>query len=213
MKSVLRDLLQKGNPIMKGANSIDPEDVEKRKIKIVICGDEKTGKSKLFDRIVSDSYTETYFQTIGSDYKQTNRIIPGANVDIDVWDTAGSPQYKDILPIFFRNADIVIIVFDVTNKKSYNSVPGYVSDARNWVEGDCDIAIFGTKIDSWKNPREVPVDDALQLSNRLNAQYFETSAVTTQGLEDSLRNLLNKALKRKKELPEWLMSTPRDNQE
>lgn len=213
MKTVLRDLLISGHNIMKGAMSIDPDDVPLQHLKLVICGDEKTGKSKLFDRIINDTYTEQYFQTIGSDFQTTHRVVPGANVELEVWDTAGSPQYRSILNIFFNNADIVVVVFDVTNKKSYEAVPGFVSDAKNWVNGEFDLAIFGTKIDSWKNPREVPVDDALQTAQRLGARYFETSSVTTQGLEDALRKLLKHALKRKKLLPEWLMSTPRENLE
>ena len=213
MKNVLRDLLSSGHRIIKGATSIDPDDVPLQKLKLVICGDEKTGKSKLFDRIIHDSYTEQYFQTIGSDFQKTNRVVPGANVELDVWDTAGAPKYRSILPIFFNNADIVVVVFDVTNKKSYESVPGFVSDVKTWVNGEFDLALFGTKIDSWKNPREVSVDDALQTAQRLGARYFETSAVTTQGLEVELRKLLKHALKRKRLLPEWLLSTSREGQD
>ena len=103
--------------------------------------------------------------------------------------------------------------FDLKDKKTYDAVPGFVSDVRNWVNGECDIAIIGTKIDSWKNPREVSVDDALQTAQRLGTKYFETSAVTTQGLEDALRKLLKHALKRKGLLPAWLLSTPREGAE
>ena len=213
MKSVLRDLLSSGHSIIKGGNSIDPDDVPLQHLKVVICGDEKTGKSKLFDRIINDTYTETYFQTIGSDFQKTNRVVPGANVELEIWDTAGAPQYRTILPIFFNNADIVIVVFDVTNKKSFESVPGFVADVKTWVNNEFDLAIFGSKIDSWKNPREVPVDDALQTAQRLGAKYFETSAVTTQGLEDALRKLLKHALKRKRLLPEWLLSSSREGQD
>jgi len=213
MKTALRDIFSTGRSITKGTGSIDPEDVPKQNLKLVICGDEKTGKSKLFDRIVYDSYTEAYFQTIGSDCQTTIRVVPGACVEVEVWDTAGSSQYRDVLPIFFSNTDIVIVVYDVTNKKSFDSVPGHVADIRNWVGSECDIAILGSKIDSWKNAREVAFNDALQLSQRLGTKCYETSAVTTQGLEDALRKMIKRALKRKRLLPEWLMSTPRDGQE
>ncbi|EAY14409.1 Ras family protein [Trichomonas vaginalis G3] len=213
MKTVLRDLLSSGHKIIKGAVSIDPDDVPLQKLKLIICGDEKSGKSKLFDRIIKDTYTENYFQTIGSDFEKTNRVVPGANVELEVWDTAGSPQYRSILPIFFNNADIVIVVFDVTSRKTFEAIPGFITDARNWVNNDCDIAVFGTKIDSWKNKREVEFEEADQLTKRFDTRYFETSAVTTQGLEDAIRKLLKHALKRKRLLPEWLLSTPRDGNE
>ncbi|KAK8887299.1 hypothetical protein M9Y10_038337 [Tritrichomonas musculus] len=207
IKDTLRGFLRNGQSIMKAATSIDPDDLPVQKLKLVICGDEKTGKTKLFDRIINDTYSESYFITIGSDYKTCHRLLPGANVELEVWDTAGNSQYRSILPIFFTDADVVVVVFDVTNAKSFESVPSFVTDARNWVGAPCDVAIFGTKIDSWKNPREVKFEDAIATAERLNSRYFETSAVTTQGLEDALRKMLKKALKRKRLLPDWLMSS------
>ena len=207
MKDALRGFLRAGQSIMKSTTSTDPDDVPRQHLKVVICGDEKTGKTKLFDRIVDDTFTDGYFMTIGSDYKFCNRIVPGANVTLEIWDTGGSPQYRGVLPIFFTDADIVIVVFDVTNAKSFEAVPGFVTDARNWVNAPCDVAIFGNKIDAWKNPRQVRMAVANRTAERLNAKYFETSAVTTQGLEDALRKMIRKALKRKKLLPDWMMST------
>ena len=206
----LGNMPQNGQGLIRGGTSIDPDDVPPQKLKVVLCGDEKVGKTKLFDRIISDTYTEGYFQTIGSDYKECQRVVPGANVTLVVWDTAGSQQYRSILPIFFPNTDIVIVVYDVTSAKSFDQVPSFVTDARNWVKDDCDIAIFGTKIDSWKNPREVSQTDAMTIADRLNVRYFETSAVTTQGLEDALRKMIKKALKRKNLLPDWLVSSNRE---
>lgn len=207
MKQALRGFIQMGQSILKMGASIDPDDVPQQSLKLVICGDEKVGKSKLCDRFVSDNYIESYFMTIGSDHKQCQRVVPGANVTLDVWDTAGNPQYRSILPIFFAGADIVIVVFDVTNEASFDAVPGFVTDARNWVNDDVDVAIFGTKIDSWKTPRVISLEAANAMANRMQTRYFETSSVTTQGLEDALRKLIKKALKRKHLLPDWLMSS------
>ena len=106
IKDTLRGFLRNGQSIMKAATSIDPDDLPVQKLKLVICGDEKTGKTKLFDRIINDTYNEGYFITIGSDYKTCHRLLPGANVELEVWDTAGSPQYRSILPIFFTDDDV-----------------------------------------------------------------------------------------------------------
>lgn len=207
IKDALRGFLRNGQSIMKATTSIDPDDVPVQHLKLVICGDKKCGKTKLFDRIINDTYTEGYFMTIGSDYKTTHRLLPGANVELEVWDTAGNPQYRPILPIFFADADVVFVVFDVTDQSSFEAVPGFVTDSKNWVGAPCDVAIFGTKIDSWKNPREVTYEKAAETAERLNVRYFETSAVTTQGLEDAIRKMLKKALKRKRLLPDWLLNS------
>jgi small GTP-binding protein len=209
MREALRVFLQQGQSIMQSGTAIDPDDVPEQKLKVVICGDQKTGKTKLYDRMISDTYSETYYMTIGSDYANTIRVLPGTKVNLEVWDTAGNPQYRSILPIFFTNADIIIVVFDITDSKTFEAVPEFVTDGRNWAGGDCDVAVFGTKIDSWKAPRQVSPDDAAAIANRLNARYFETSAVTTQGLESALRKLVKRALKRKGMLPDWLIGSPR----
>jgi small GTP-binding protein len=209
LREALRSFLQMGQSIMKSGTAIDPDDVPEQHLKMVLCGDQKTGKTKLYDRMISDTYTEGYYMTIGSDYSTCTRVLPGTKVVLEVWDTAGNPQYRSILPIFFANADIVAVVFDTTDSATFESVPSFVTDARNWVAADCDVAIFGAKIDSWKLPRQVTVQEAEGIAKRLNARYFETSAVTTQGLEGALRKMIKRALKRKGLLPDWLVGTPR----
>jgi small GTP-binding protein len=209
MREALRAFLQMGQSIMKSGTAIDPDDVPEQHLKMVLCGDQKTGKTKLYDRMISDTYSEAYYMTIGSDYANCTRVLPGTKVVLEVWDTAGNPQYRSILPIFFTNADIVAVAFDVTDSATFESIPAFVTDARQWVHGECDVAIFGTKIDSWKLPRQVTVEDAQALANRLNCRYFETSAVTTQGLEGALRKMIKRALKRKNLLPDWLMGSGR----
>jgi small GTP-binding protein len=210
MREALRNFLLMGQSIMKSGTAIDPDDVPEQHLKMVICGEQRVGKTKLYDRIVSDTYSEGYYMTIGSDYSTATRVLPGAKVILEVWDTAGNPQYRSILPIFFSNVDIVAVVYDVTDAKTFDTLPVFVTDARNWAEGECDVAIFGTKIDSWKYPRQVTVEDATAVATRLNCRYFETSAVTTQGLEGALRKMIKRALKRKNLLPDWLIGSPRE---
>lgn len=211
IKFALHGLTQFNQAVMSVGSHLDPADLPRQKLKLVICGDQRVGKSKLFDRFISDTYSEGYYTTIGSDNQQCERVIPGVNVALDIWDTSGNPQYKNVLPIFFNEADIVIVVFDVTNKKSFDMVPSFISDSKSWVNDDFTLVIFGSKIDSWKCPREVSFDEACSMATRYKCHYYETSAVTTQGLEDSLRKIIKKTLKRKNLLPDWLVSSRDDD--
>lgn len=210
MKVALRGVMQFSQAVISMGSTLDPADLPRQTLKIVLCGEEKVGKSKLFDRFISDTYSEGYYMTIGSDNKQCDRVIPGVNVTLDIWDTAGNSQYRNVLPIFFNGADVVIVVFDVTNRKSFELVPSFISDSRNWVNGEYDIVIFGSKIDSWKNPRVVTFEEADAMANQFKVKYYETSAITTQGLEDSFRKIIKRALKRKNLLPDWLLSSRED---
>ena len=202
---------RKGSTILRAGAAIDPDEIAEQHLKMVLCGSQRCGKTKLYDRIVKDTYSENYFMTIGSDYSTTVRVIPGAKVNLEVWDTGGSPEYRNVLPMFFHDVDIVFVVYDISNERSFEAVPGFVTDARNWADGPCDVGIIGTKIDSWRSPRKVSFEEGNSTAAKFGARYFETSAVTTQGLEGALRKMIKKALKRKGLLPDWLISSARED--
>lgn len=209
LSSYLISTLQSSGRVSgKRVPEMDPADEPEQKLKVVICGETKTGKTKLFDRISKDRYTEMYLQTIGSDYTTCSRLVPGANVTIDLWDTAGAPEYRIVLPIFFRDADIVLIVYDVTNLESFKNIQFYLQNVAVWAgDSDIDIAIVGSKIDSWTKERVVTFDMAHDVCQSFNCKSFEVSAVTTQGIEDMLQKMLRRTLKRKRLLPLWLMGS------
>lgn len=190
------------------STEIDPDEVATQKLKVVLCGDAKTGKTKLFDRITKDKYTESYLQTIGSDYATTTRVVPGANVKMDLWDTAGSPEYRIVLPIFFHEADIVLIVYDVTELDSFQNISYYLRNAPIWSGNkEVDIAIIGSKIDSWMKPRVVTFEMTQEICESFKCKSFEVSSVTTQGIEEMLQKMLRTSLKRKRLLPLWLLGS------
>lgn len=202
----LREAILQATRTVKPSAGIDPDDVPKQNLKLVLVGGEKVGKTKLFERLVSDKYEENYLPTIGSDYSKCRRVVPGANVELTVWDTAGRNQYRSILPVYLSKADLVWVLYDVTDRHTFEMVPSLVRIASENVGGQCNMAILGTKIDSWKVPRAVSREEAQELADAIPCHYFEISAVTTQGIEDALQKEIKLALKRLDLLPDWLMA-------
>lgn len=130
---------------------------------------------------------------------------------IHVWDTAGTPQYRSVVPMFCRDTDIAIIVFDVTNKSSFDKV-------HEWYEfvhqnSDPAFILVGNKIDlaygvdgggstdenlndgseHAQISRQVDLNAAKNLAEELKAPYFETSCLTKDGIED-LKNGVREAI-------------------
>jgi small GTP-binding protein len=85
-----------------------------QKFKIVIIGDTGVGKTCIMTRLIMDSYDDQRCSTIGAAFYTQKIIYKEKNYNLDFWDTAGQERFRAILPIYFRNVDILIIVIDVT---------------------------------------------------------------------------------------------------
>lgn len=85
-----------------------------QKFKIVIIGDTGVGKTCIMTRLILDSYDDQRCSTIGAAFYTQKIVYKEKNFYLDFWDTAGQERFRSILPIYFRNVDILIIVVDVT---------------------------------------------------------------------------------------------------
>ena len=109
--------------------------------KIVILGDSDVGKTSLVQRLISGIFFEFVGSTIGASY----HTLEYNGISLDIWDTAGQEKYRSICPLYYRDAKIAVIVFDVTNLKSYQSVKYWLKELR--YAGNYKIYIVGNKCD------------------------------------------------------------------
>ncbi len=86
------------------------------------------GKSCLLDKFLNDSSTNNFISTIGVDIRTREAVINNKKVKVQVWDTGGQQRYRPILASCYRGALGVIIVFDVTNKMSFNNVKQWLDE-------------------------------------------------------------------------------------
>jgi small GTP-binding protein len=145
--------------------------------KIIVIGDTGTGKSSLLRRYFSNDFYRNEKSTIGVDFKIINKKIDDKyNIKLHVWDTSGQERFNSIIEQFFRNTTCVILVYDITNDISLESIDKWVEKVKKNDEPGF-IYLIGNKIDM-ERFREVKVGDASFLANKLNARFFETSAKT-----------------------------------
>jgi len=131
------------------------------KLKIVILGDAVVGKSALMHRFVDDTYTNHYQMTIGVDFMNKLSFNIGNNkfVDLQIWDVSGQERYRTLSTAFYHNTDVVFIIFDLTERKTFEHISFWHQEFIKVVKSKCPVLIIGNKMDC---------DDVVNLSTNLS---------------------------------------------
>ena len=145
--------------------------------KILVIGDAGSGKSSLVSRYIDGEYNDTYFNTIGVDFKTKIFEKNGKKIKMNIWDTAGQEKFKSLVLSYFRNSDIIILVFDLTNNISFKNIDKWYSDIECFCKnGNLKLYLVGTKADVGKDKYIVDSVSIQEKCLEYNMKYFETSA-------------------------------------
>lgn len=144
--------------------------------KILLIGDSSVGKTSLLLRYIDDTYRGEFQATIGVDFKVSTKSINGKLLKLQLWDTAGQDRFKNIVSTYYRGAQGIFIVFDVTNRTSFNNVSKWYQESANFLPESTIRILVGNKSDMNAPYRVISEEEAKALSERLGAEYFETSA-------------------------------------
>jgi len=165
-------------------------------IQLLVIGDSSVGKTSLITRYTNGTFKEEYLATVGLDYYSKVEAINNQTINIKLWDTAGQERYKALTQNYFRNAEGVLLTFDVTNTESFNNLKDWIGSIKTNMESKnifLPLIIFGNKIDM-EEAREINKEDAEKFVSDNNYKYFETSAKTGEGVDDAIRDLVNQVL-------------------
>jgi small GTP-binding protein len=111
----------------------------------------------------------------------------GKLIRIKIWDTAGQEQYKSITKNFFRNANGVMVVFDVTSKTSFEKIQDWVHSIKESTTNSIKTILLANKIDL---ERKVTTEEGQKLADHYQMSYFETSAKNNVGINEAIRSLV-----------------------
>ena len=167
------------------------------KCQLLIIGNSIVGKTSILTKYTSKSYTESYVATVGLDFFTKDETIDNKIIRIKIWDTAGQERYKAITKCFFQRAQGIIIVFDVTNKRSFDDLKMWIDsiNSQSKLTEDLEnmpIIIIGNKIDLPK--RVIDKETALDFAKEQNLDYYETSAKTGEGIDNAIKELVKKVM-------------------
>ncbi|XP_017401550.1 EF-hand calcium-binding domain-containing protein 4B isoform X1 [Cebus imitator] len=159
-----------------------------RLFKIVFVGNAAVGKTSFLKRFCEDRFSPGMAATVGIDYRVKTVNVDDSQVALQLWDTAGQERYRCITQQFFRKADAVIVMYDLTAKQSFLSVRRWLSSVEEAVGDQVPVLLLGNKLDN-EQEREVPRGLGEQLAKENNLIFYECSAYSGHNTKESLFHL------------------------
>jgi len=154
--------------------------------KIVLVGDAGAGKTCIISRYVNDRFDKTQMSTACPSLCNKSVFYPNYNktINIDIWDTAGQEIYRSISKLFYNGASIGILVYDISNKKSFDSLKEYwYKELKENTDNGVIFFLVGNKVDLFES-EQVNEQEAKEFANSIGAGFFLTSAKNNIRIND-----------------------------
>ena len=163
-------------------------------IKILTLGDTTVGKSSIVLRFSDDVFDDTIFSTIGIDLKTKFMKVKDSTVKVLIWDTAGQEKFQNIAKNYYKGANGVLLVYDISNRKSFERVGFWLKELKeNNKLDDLYLYLVGNKKDL-EEKRMISTDEGKKFAEDNNIHFIEVSAKTGEGVREVFNNVLNGAL-------------------
>ena len=150
-------------------------------LKLLLIGDSYVGKTSLLQKYTEDEMPEMHCATIGVEFKEKTVKINNREIKLQIWDTSGQERFRSITQNFFRNADGIAIVFDVTNRNTFKNVKNWLSDIQA-IDSNIKMILVGNKIDL-VDKRVIDKNILEEYAKKQNLPFYETSAKTGTNVE------------------------------
>ncbi|KAG0035482.1 hypothetical protein BGZ82_005256 [Podila clonocystis] len=188
-------------------------------VKLVLLGEAAVGKSSLVLRFVNDEFQENKEPTIGAAFLTQKCRLEDKVIKFEIWDTAGQERFHSLAPMYYRNAQAAVIVYDVTKASSLEKAKSWVKELQRQANPNIVIALTGNKVDlvsSGRNKsssedednqegeedqdeeedhgiaREVPTEEASAYAQEAGLLFYETSAKNGQGVAEVFTEIAKK---------------------
>ena len=129
------------------------------KVQTSIFGRPGVGKTSIITRFMYDSFDTAYQATIGIDFLSKTMYLDDRTVRLQLWDTAGQERFRSLIPSYIRDSSVAVIVYDITNRKSFANTAKWIEDVRAERGDDVVIMLVGNKTDM-SDRRQVSVEEA-----------------------------------------------------
>lgn len=184
--------------------------------RVVTIGNSSVGKTSMINRFIKNEFNENELNTVGANMSTFRQERDGHNVIFQFWDTAGQEQYCSLGPVYFRNAAAAILVFDVSNMKTFENLGHWLEEFKSVTGDNSIVVVVGNKIDI-EIGREVSTEIAQKWADDHGYSYFETSASSGYGIKDLFKSLTdmlyNKNVQSNQEQIESILKTPEQEEQ
>ena len=158
-------------------------------LKLLLLGDSSVGKTSILLEYISNKFDESSISTVGVDYMDKIIDYNKFKIKLQIWDTSGEEKFRTITKNFYRNADGLLVVFDLTKKESYDHIKSWINEAKE-NNDKLKTILIGNKLDL-KDERIVAIDVAKQFAEKNNLKYIETSAKDGTNINESFQAIID----------------------
>ena len=167
-------------------------------VKLLLVGDSGVGKTSMLLRFSDNSYQERFVSTIGVDFRCKNIHHEGKNVRLQIWDTAGQDKFQSITSGYYRGAEGVLLVFDITRPLTFERIRYWREQVKDKILREVPILLVGNKVDL-SVEREISYKDAEELAESMGISYMECSSKMNEGIDEVFVELIDKIKPKKVE--------------
>lgn len=161
--------------------------------KLVLLGESAVGKSSLVLRFVRDQFDDYRESTIGAAFlTQTVPVDEQTTVKFEIWDTAGQERYKSLAPMYYRNANCAVVVYDITQAASLQKARTWIRELQRQADPNILIFLCGNKLDLAENLRQVTKEEAQKYAEEEGLMWGEASAKSGENVQSMFADIAKK---------------------
>jgi small GTP-binding protein len=169
---------------------------EIKHVKIVLIGECGVGKTSIISRYITDEFSNSVISSLTASFasKKTDLKLHKKTIQFDIWDTAGQELFRSVNKIFYSDANIVILVYDITNEKSFFELKNYwYKEILNNGEKNIIFGIAGNKNDLF-DKEKIKEEIVRNWAKEINAIFYLTSAKNKNGIDELFEEIGKKYL-------------------
>jgi len=159
----------------------------KNNFKVVFLGKSGVGKTSVTLRFCRDTFLDGTEATIGASFLTKMLTIQERQIKFEMWDTAGQERYRALAPMYYRNADAAVLVYDITDSESFTALQSWYQELQKNVP-NCIIVLAGNKLDLGKD-RTVAKETAQEFAREHECPLIEVSSKTGENVDELFTKL------------------------
>jgi len=169
---------------------------EPQPVKVVLLGESSVGKTSIINQFTAKKFNVHCTTTVTAQFISKVLTFPefGKSIQFNIWDTVGQEKYRSLAKIYYKDAKVIIFVYDITKKFSFDSIKDYwYKETNNNIDGHPLIALVANKVDLYEN-QQVDTKEGRAFADEINAIFQSTSAKNDSGINTLFENIGKKII-------------------
>ena len=157
--------------------------------KILLLGDTSVGKTCFLLRYTDKIFEESHISTIGLDYRLKSMTLKnGKNIKLQIWDTSGQERFRAITKNYYKQANGILLMYDITNEKSFSNIQNWITQIKEETSSNIVLFIIGNKIDL-EDQRKITYENGKNLAKQYQYPFFEASSKSAININEIFDNM------------------------